>query len=127
VDRRTIPLFLLLLAAGCATGGEEIRARAKANLATLISNQDYPAAALRKEEEGMVGFRLTISPEGRVSDCTITQSSGSASLDAATCRILVGRARFDPARDRKGRPVADTMAGRILWRIEKDAPPPPIA
>lgn len=85
----------------------------------LFSADDYPAAALRAEEQGQVSYRLTIGPDGRVSDCAIRGSSGSAALDAATCRILSRRARFVPARDPAGIPVPDSRDGRIDWVIQE--------
>jgi TonB family protein len=81
---------------------------------------DYPAVAMRNREEGMVGFRLDVGANGRVSNCTITQSSASASLDNATCRLLTARARFTPARDLAGNPVSDALRGRVAWRIVND-------
>lgn len=95
-------------------------ARAKANLATYFSDDDYPASALRAEESGTAAFRLTVAPNGRVNDCTITSSSGSAALDATTCKLLKQRARFTPARDSSGNPTTDSHNGRITWRIPKD-------
>jgi TonB family protein len=95
-------------------------ARARANLASLISVEDYPAAALRAREEGMVGFRLEVGPNGRVSNCAITQSSNSPSLDSTTCRLLTSRARFTPAQDSLGNPATGTVSGRVLWRIVND-------
>jgi TonB family protein len=98
-------------------------ARARANLGSLISNEDYPAEALRNDHQGTVGFRLTVSAAGRVTGCTITQSSGHASLDSTTCRLLTARARFDPARDSRGRPTTDSVSARIVWRIEEELLP----
>lgn len=92
-------------------------ARAKANLASYVSNDDYPAAALRAEDEGTTRFRLTVAPDGRVSACTVTQSSGSRVLDAATCRIMQRRARFTPARDSDGNPTGDTVRSAIRWEL----------
>ena len=89
--------------------------RALANLASYISDDDYPVEALRNEEQGIVGFELHIGPDGRVSDCRIVASSGAASLDAATCRIMSARARFSPARDSNGNATADAMTARIRW------------
>ena len=43
-------------------------AKARANLASYVSNDDYPASALRNEEQGTTGFRLDVGPDGRVSD-----------------------------------------------------------
>ncbi|TFI58075.1 TonB family protein [Sphingomonas parva] len=93
-------------------------ARAKANLASYVSNADYPAAALRGEEEGTTGFRLEIGPNGRVTNCTVTSSSGSSSLDSTTCRLMRSRARFTPAIDSNGNPTSDSVSSRITWRLE---------
>jgi protein TonB len=90
-------------------------ARAKANLHSYVSDDDYPAAAARNEEEGTTRFRLTVGADGRVSDCAVTGSSGSSALDAATCRIMKSRARFTPARDSDGKPTGDTVTSAIRW------------
>jgi len=83
----------------------------------LFTDEDYPAAALRAREQGRVVYRIEIGPDGRVSGCAVRRSSGSASLDAATCRIVRSRARFAPARDGAGRPVRDHRDGDVLWRL----------
>lgn len=90
-------------------------ARARANLASYVSNDDYPTAAIRNEEQGTTGFRLTVGANGRVSNCEITSSSGSSSLDSTTCRVMRSRARFTPARNNRGEPTTDTVSGAIRW------------
>jgi protein TonB len=90
-----------------------------------IGNADYPAAALRAGEQGVVEFSLDISAAGRVTACTVTRSSGSATLDATTCRLLTMRARFRPATDGKAEAVPGTFASRVAWRIEPPPPPAP--
>jgi len=85
-----------------------------------FSADDYPAAALRGDEQGFVAYRLEIGPDGRVSDCAIRRSSGSASLDAATCRIVTTRSRFNPARDSEGRHVPDYRDGWVTWRLGRE-------
>ncbi|MEA3038236.1 MAG: periplasmic protein TonB [Sphingomonadales bacterium] len=90
-------------------------ARARANLGSYVSDADYPAEAIRREEQGVTRFRLTVSPDGRVADCSVTGSSGSSALDAATCRLMKSRARFSPARDSDGKPTTDTVANAIKW------------
>jgi protein TonB len=89
-------------------------------LASYISDADYPASAQRNEEQGTTGFRLTVGPDGRVSNCAITSSSGSSALDQATCRIMRSRARFTPARDNMGNPTNDTVSHRIRWVLPAD-------
>jgi protein TonB len=99
--------------ASSATG----RARARANLASYISPDDYPAAALRNNEQGSVAFTLDIGPDGRVAACRISQSSGSAALDSATCRIMRSRARYTPARNARGVAVADRQQATVRWAL----------
>jgi TonB family protein len=93
-------------------------------LYAYIRADDYPAAALRAEEQGRVEYRLDVSADGMVRGCTITVSSSSPSLDAATCRILRARVRFVPARDRQGRFVTDTYASSIAWSLREDPQTP---
>ncbi|GEO01513.1 hypothetical protein NSE01_33450 [Novosphingobium sediminis] len=82
-----------------------------------VSDADYPTAALRRGEQGAAGFEVTIGPDGRVRDCRITRSSGSAALDAATCAKVSERAQFSPARDENGDLVVGRYANVIRWRI----------
>jgi len=90
-------------------------ARARANLASYVSDSDYPSSAIRDEEQGTTRFRLAVGADGRVTDCTVTRSSGSSALDSTTCRLMKSRARFTPARDSDGRPTGDTVANAIRW------------
>ena len=91
---------------------------ASGNLQGLFSGDDYPADAIRNEDQGTVTVRLDISAQGRVTNCSVTGSSGSRSLDNATCRILRSRARFSPAKMSDGTPTTDTYTQRITWRLE---------
>ena len=86
-----------------------------ATLASYFSSADYPREALKRKEQGTVRFRLGINAEGRVSSCTILASSGSPALDSTTCRLIAQRARFRPARDDEGRPVADEKDYQVTW------------
>src|SRR5688572_13569178 len=104
-------------AAACEDSKAEAPARAKANLTGLFSDQDYPAAAVAAREQGDVGFSLDVGPNGRVTACTITRSSGSTALDDATCRVMRSRARFTPARDAGGATVPDEVRGKISWKL----------
>jgi TonB family protein len=97
-------------------------ARARANVASYVSEADYPPSALRERAEGTTGFTLGVGPDGRVTQCVVTASSGHAALDNAACSIMRRRARFTPARDGAGNPVADTVASRLTWRAPEPRP-----
>ena len=78
---------------------------------------NYPSAALRKEIEGTVGVRVTIGPDGRVSACTVSGSSGSGDLDSAACDGMTRYARFEPALDAGGSPTTGSFSTRIVYKI----------
>jgi periplasmic protein TonB len=90
-------------------------ARAKANLASYVSDEDYPSNAVRNEEQGTTRFRLAVGPDGKVRECTVTSSSGSSALDATTCKLMRQRAKFEPARDSDGKATGDTVTSAIRW------------
>ncbi len=94
--------------------------RARANLIELFNSDDYPQEAIRNEEQGTVQFRIIIAPDGRVSDCTVVSSSGSAALDRASCAIVSERARFEPARDANGQRVGDSLTSRVRWELPQE-------
>jgi TonB family protein len=92
------------------------RAMPIATPASRSGPESYPAAALRMGEQGVVGYELTIDPTGHATACSVTQSSGSASLDAATCsRMMHGS--FRPATDATGKPTSGVHTGSIRWTI----------
>ena len=85
------------------------------DLQGLFRGDDYPQSAIERDEQGSVTVRLTVGTNGRVANCDVTSSSGSRTLDSATCRILRSRARFTPARDNRGNPTTDSVTQRIRW------------
>jgi protein TonB len=92
---------------------------AKGDLRSLFSSDDYPASAVSAGAEGTARASLSIGTDGRVTGCSITQSTGNTALDAATCNILRRRAKFIPARDTNGNPTTDTISTpSIVWRLE---------
>ena len=77
---------------------------------------DYPSEAVRKEQEGRVTFVLSIDDTGVVTNCVVTVSSGHPLLDQAACRT--GRnARFEPALDASGAPVASTLETTSVYDL----------
>jgi TonB family protein len=95
-----------------------LKVRAKANLISFFTDDDYPGAAQGRDQGGKVKFALLIAEDGRVADCTIIETSGVASLDSQACAILRSRARFRPAADSEGRAAKDAVVGKITWRID---------
>lgn len=92
---------------------------------TWVTPADYPLRALRDDQQGIVAFRLGISPEGLVDECQIVSSSGSPVLDQATCDLIRQRARFTPAIEAAGKPVRGSYSNHVRWVIPRPMPPEP--
>ena len=88
-----------------------------------VLDDDYPAPSIWEHQEGAVGFRLDVGSDGRTLACTVTASSGHPALDEQTCSLLRRRARFYPALDDQGQPLAAEYNGRFAWRLPDDLAP----
>jgi len=62
-----------------------------------ITRPEYPAASVRKAEEGTVQLLLYVLTSGRVADAKVTRSSGFPRLDEAAMREAKRSWRFVPA------------------------------
>ncbi len=80
-----------------------------------ISRKDIPRSVWQSGNRGNVVAHFTVGTDGRASDCRIHQSSGHATLDATTCRLIEQRFRFEPARDASGRAVARPYGWLQEW------------
>jgi protein TonB len=90
---------------------------AQPNPRTLATSQDdYPGASLRAEEEGVTRVEVIVNTEGRVSACSVVKSSGFQRLDEATCKIAERRWRFKPAVT-DGQPVDSRYQQNVRWQI----------
>lgn len=95
-------------------------ARPRGKSGNWVTTNDYPTSDLRMGHAGTTRYRLAISAEGRVTDCTVTASSGFAGLDRAACENLKHRAQFDPASDESGARAAGSFSGAVTWRIPEE-------
>ncbi len=96
------------------------RAVPKGSPSNWATTNDYPSQALREERQGTTRFRVQVGPDGRVTDCEVTGSSGSPDLDATTCAKIKARARFAPAKDGEGNPTSDSYSNAIRWVFPKE-------
>ena len=79
--------------------------------------ENYPRRAQQEEIEGTVGVRVTVTPDGRATNCQVTASSGSSILDNAACTDLQRYGRFDPALDDDGNPISASWPTRITYKL----------
>lgn len=93
------------------------RAAPRGDTSHWVTPDDYPSRELRNGIEGTTHFRVVVGTDGRVGACEVTRSSGSAQLDAAACRNIERRARFEPATDGNSQKVVGSYSSSVLWRI----------
>ncbi len=86
-----------------------------------ISADDYPAAARAAGDEGQVTMALAVDRTGRVSNCHI-ENAERTSLAEASCALVVARARYTPAFDREGNPIASRDRISLVWSLDGGAP-----
>jgi TonB family protein len=81
-----------------------------------VGPEDYPDEALRAGESGQNSARYWIDVQGRVSNCTIVETSKSRSLDSTLCRV-VKRIRYRPALEKSGKPMESIGYLRLRWSL----------
>jgi TonB family protein len=86
-------------------------------LPSFLTIADYPDSAIRAREQGTTTVRLSIDPTGRVSDCMVTSSSGSAALDSTTCRLARMRMRYTPSKDAAGVAQRSDVEDSFTWKL----------
>ena len=83
------------------------------------NSNDYPSRALREEKEGVTRFTVQVDASGRVTNCSVTGSSGTPELDSTTCSLIQRRGRFNPATDGNGNPTSGSWSSSVRWQIPK--------
>lgn len=103
---------------GDGTGGGGVASRAKL-ISGRIKNSDYPKSATVAKQGGTVTAHFSVGTDGRVTKCRIVKSSGNADIDAATCRLIEQRFRYEPARNKSGQAISDVTGWQQTWWLER--------
>jgi TonB family protein len=91
--------------------------RGAADIGEWVRVADYPTSALRRRSQGASVILWQVGRDGEVSGCRTVESAGDAELDTAACRAIAKRARYSPALDKDGRPVASWVARTVTWSM----------
>ena len=103
-------------------GGGTVPAVEAVKIAGSIRAGERPRDTDLSRPRRVVGVNFTILPTGRVTGCTVAETSGDASLDRFTCRTIEQRWRYRPARDRYGRPVRDEQGWYQVYTFDGSEP-----
>lgn len=96
---------------GSGEGGSFSRAKQTGG---SFRRSDFPDG-LRGVGRVRIGVRYTIGPAGRVNECEVIDTSGYGEIDALTCRVIMERYRFRPARDPEGYAVSEVREEDYRW------------
>ncbi len=66
-------------------------------------------------DRGYSHLLLTVAESGRVTGCSVLQTTGDGQVDQALCDLMVRRSRWAPARDRQGRPIEVKVRYTATW------------
>lgn len=93
------------------------RAMPKIEPSRWMTSNDYPPAMQNLNKRAIVNFRLNVDTEGRPSACHIQQSTRPQAFDDAVCRAIMRNARFEPALDAEGTPIASYWINTVVFRM----------
>lgn len=86
--------------------------------AARITQPEYPPAARRKMEEGIVTLRIEVLPNGRAGAIAIERSSGSADLDSAAVKEVQRAWRFVPGTV-DGSPTSQWTSMAVTFKLSR--------
>jgi len=96
-------------------GGGDFSGYTPARRVTRIPNREYRALSATGIPSGVVGVTVKVNTDGSVSNCRVARSSGDRSVDGLMCQLTLRYIRFEPARDRAGRAVAQDITFYPNW------------
>lgn len=108
-------LFLLtvsVLAATPAVAGDPSAQWQGAVARLIASHQNYPRSAQIRGEEGVSRVRVSLSPDGHISQVDLAATSGSAILDREAQSIISNIGKLPPPP-----PGVKTLLVPIVWRL----------
>lgn len=82
-----------------------------------VVSADYPRQDLNNGNMALVDFRLNVDAAGGATGCRIQRSTQGDAFQQTTCKNILARARFRPALDAEGKPIASYYANTVLFII----------
>jgi len=82
-----------------------------------IVSSDYPLDMLSAGQPALVNFRLSIGANGVPTACYIQSTTRPKEFDNAVCKSVMRRARFSPAIDAQGQPLASYYQNSVYFRL----------
>ncbi len=80
-----------------------------------LRSGDYPTGALRMGVSAVIDFRLMVDAAGQTTECHIQRMTNNPEFATLTCKLLMKRAKFRPALDSEGKPIASYYVSSVRW------------
>jgi TonB family protein len=93
------------------------RVRPTSNPGNWVKSRDYPSEMLRQGKRAIVHFRLNVDAAGAPTACHIQQSTRPKAFDDAVCKAIMRNAKFEPALDAEGKPLASYWLNSVVFHI----------
>lgn len=89
------------------------------NLKELVKKvqRNYPKKMLYAEKSGIVRARLNVDETGKPSACHMQIAAQNREFEETSCNLLMKVARFDPALDKDGKPIASYWINSITYVV----------
>ncbi len=83
-----------------------------------ITNADYPSSMIRSSNQGIVHVRLDVAENGSATGCHIQSATDPEGFSDVVCRLLIRRARFEPALDARGNPISSYYVTSVRFHLD---------
>ena len=77
--------------------------------------RNYPRNMLVKAKSGVVRVRVNVDETGKPSACQVQVASQNREFEETYCKLIMKAARFDPALDKDGKPIASYWINRVTF------------
>lgn len=79
----------------------------------------FPYDYYRNNRSAMVHYRLMVDEQGMPTSCVIQAPKAGTSAEIIACREIMKMAKFEPARDARGSPVASYFNSSVFFVMER--------
>lgn len=77
----------------------------------------YPRDMIRQNKSGRVPIRLLVGADGKPTNCVAAKGFADPAFETAACSGSMRYARFEPALDASGQPVASYFITTIIYQL----------